>query len=255
MEYIKLINQTIRLLHHPTSQPCRAVQQLLLENNIPYEEEIVDLLSGDNEQQSFKNKYNPSGQVPILCDGNFVVWESAAIAGYLNEKYQLPANWFGSTLQQRALIQQYLHWHSTTLRRGAGAFFYTHFAECIWGNRDYAKEIEKGHHILYESLEIMESWLSKHIYLCGEEISFADLMGYHELVSHVAGEILTDTDWQKFSRVKCWYDKLSIRPNAKTVNQMIIQVCQMRLAGNLIPMTRKTSLAKGTEIIPGGIPH
>ncbi len=32
---------------------------------------------------------------------------------------------------------------------------------------------------------------------------------------------------------------------------MIMQVGAMRLAGDLIPMTRKTSLAKGTEITPG----
>ncbi len=74
------MNSDVRLLHHPTSQPCRSVHQLLLENQIPFQEEIVNLMDGDNEEQSFKDRYNPTGQVPILCDGDFVVWESAAIA-------------------------------------------------------------------------------------------------------------------------------------------------------------------------------
>lgn len=248
------MSQPIRLLHHPASQPCRAVLQLILENQIPYEEQLVNLMEGENEQQSFKEQYNPTGQVPILCDGEFTIWESAAIALYLNEKYQLPSHWFGSTLEQRALIHQYLHWHSTTLRRGAGAFFYTHFAECIWGKRDYSKEIEKGWHTLHESLEILEGWLSQTRYLCGEEISFADLQGYHELVSHVAGEIIQAKHWQAFPNVQRWYNALSDRPYSLEVNQTIMEVGKMRLAGNLIPMTRKTSLAKGTELIPGGIP-
>ena len=241
----------IRFLHHPTSQPCRAVHQLLLENDIPFADEVVNLMDGDNEQQSFKDQYNPTGQVPILVDGDFVVWESAAIAFYLNEKFDLPGNWFGATVQQRATIQQYLHWHSTTLRRGAGAFFYTHFAECIWGDRDYSKEIAKGRHTLDESLTLMEAWLGRTKYLCGDEISFADLMGYHELVSHVAGEILADPDWQTYPKVKAWYDTITARPQAPAVSEMIMQVGAMRLSGQMIPMTRKTSLAKGTEITPG----
>ena len=241
----------LRLLHHPTSQPCRAVHQLLLENDLPFEEEVVNLMDGDNEQQSFKDRYNPTGQVPILCDGDFVVWESAAIGYYLNERFALPSHWFGADLRQRATIQQYLHWHSTTLRRGAGAFFYTHFAECIWGPRDYSKEIAKGRHTLDESLALMEAWLGRSHHLCGDEISFADLMGFHELVSHVAGAILDDADWQTYPHVKAWFDRLSERPHAQTVSAMIYQVGKMRLAGEPLPMKRKTSLAKGTEITPG----
>ena len=245
------MSSTVRFLHHPTSQPCRAVHQFMLEAEIPFEDEVVNLMDGSNEQQDFKDKYNPTGQVPILCDGDFVVWESSAIAFYLNEKYDVPGNWFGSTAQQKAIIQQYCHWHASYLRRGAGAFFYTHFAECIWGKNDYSREIAKGRYTLDDSLAYLEAWLSKSKYLCGDEISFADLLGYHELVSHVAGAILGDTDWQKHPKVKQWFDTISERPHSKAVNEMIMQVGAMRLAGDLIPMTRKTSLAKGTEVTPG----
>jgi len=245
------MSSTVRFLHHPTSQPCRSVHQFMLEVGIPFEDEVINLMDGSNEQRSFKDKYNPTGQVPILCDGDFVVWESPAIAFYLNEKFAAPANWFGATAQQRATIQQYCHWHASYLRRGAGAFFYTHFAECIWGKNDYSKEIAKGRHTLDDSLGYLEGWLTKNTYLCGDEISFADLLGYHELVSHVAGAVLGDADWKKHPKVKQWYDTISERPHSKAVSEMIMQVGAMRLAGDLIPMTRKTSLAKGTEVTPG----
>jgi glutathione S-transferase len=241
----------LRLLHHPTSQPCRAVHQLLLENGIPFEEQVVNLMDGENETPEFKARYNPTGQVPILVDGDFTLWESCAIGFYINEKFALSPHWFGADLRARAIVQQYLHWHSTTLRRGAGAFFYTHFAECIWGRRDYSKEIEKGLWTLHESLALMESWLGRTPYLCGSEISFADLMGYHELVSHVAGKILDAPDWRKYPQVKRWFDLLTERPHSRAVSEMITMVGAMRLAGQMIPMTRRTSLAKGTEITPG----
>ncbi|MDP3862283.1 MAG: glutathione S-transferase family protein [Phaeovulum sp.] len=241
----------VRFLHHPTSQPCRAVHQFMLEVGIPFDDEVVNLMDGDNEKQSFKDTYNPTGQVPILADGDFVVWESSAIAYYLNEKYAAPANWFGATPQQRARIQQYCHWHATYLRRGAGAFFYTHFAECIWGKNDYSKEIAKGRYTLDESLKQLERWLAKSPYLCGDDISFADLLAYHELVSHVAGAIVGPTEWAAHPHVNAWFNKISARPHSGAVSEMIMQVGAMRQAGVLIPMTRKTSLAKGTEVTPG----
>jgi len=246
------MGSSVRYLHHPASQPCRAVHQFLLETAIPFQEEIVDIMSGINEKQEFKDRYNPTGQVPILVDGDFVVWESAAIAYYLNERFGVAANWFGDTLQQRARIQQYLHWHSTTLRRGAGAFFYSNFAECIWGKRDYSKEIEKGRFVLRESMEILEGWLENMPYVCGDDISFADLQGFHEFVSHYAGGVIPDDEWAKFPHVKAWFDKLFARPHARTVSTTIMEVGRIRQAGEIIPMTRRTSLAKGTEIVGSG---
>jgi len=248
------MTELIQFLHHPTSQPCRAVQQFMLECDIPFEERVINLMDGDNETEDFKTEFNPTGQVPILKDGDFVVWESPAIAFYLNEKFDVPAHWFGENIRQRALVQQYCHWHSTYLRRGAGAFFYTHFAECIWGARDYSKEIAKGRHTLNESLAVLENWLSSSTYVCGHEISFGDLLGYHELVSHVAGNILAEDDWRRFPRVKAWFDRLTERPHSKPISEMIMAVGAMRINGEMIPMTRKTSLAKGTEIEPGGLP-
>ena len=246
------MDSKVRYLHHPASQPCRAVQQFMLEIDAPFEEEIVDLMAGVNEKQEFKDKYNPTDQVPILVDGDFIVWESAAIAYYVNEKFNAPGNWFGDTVQQRARIQQYLHWHSTTLRRGAGAFFYANFAESIWGRRDYSKEIEKGRYVLRESMAILEGWLSKTNYVCGDEISFADLQGFHEFVSHYTGAVIPGAQWQEFPKLKAWFDTLSERPHAKTVSATIMEVGRIRQAGELIPMTRRTSLAKGTEIVGSG---
>lgn len=246
------MTDAVRYLHHPTSQPCRAVHQFMLEVGIPFEEEYVDLLAGVNEAPEFKRRYNPTGQVPILMDGDFVVWESAAIAHYLNERFSAPAHWFGENPRQRALVQQFLHWHSTTLRRGAGAFFYTHFAECIWGKQDYSREIAKGYCVLDESMGYLQQWLSQSAYLCGDTISYADLQCFHEFVSHEAGEIISAQRWGQFPAVRRWFERLAERPHAQTVSHAIQQAAGMRLAGEPIAMHRRTSLAKGTEVVGAG---
>merc|ERR1712178_98554 len=163
--------RNMKYLHHPTSQPCRAVQQLMLINDIEYESDEVDILNGANETPEWKAAYNPTGQIPVLVDDQFVVWESSAIASYLVEKFALPSHWLGGLdqPQQRAKIQQYLHWHNLNLRRGAGAFFYTHFAVSIWGEQDYSAEISKGHALLDDAMhKLQHYWLADSDYIAGD---------------------------------------------------------------------------------------
>lgn len=45
----------LKFVHHPLSQPCRAVHQLTLENGIPFDEVIVNLMDGENGEQSLKD--------------------------------------------------------------------------------------------------------------------------------------------------------------------------------------------------------
>lgn len=53
--------------------------------NIPFEEILVKLDLPDTTANI--KKYSPTGKVPALLDGNFVIWESAAIMEYLNERF------------------------------------------------------------------------------------------------------------------------------------------------------------------------
>jgi len=53
--------------------------------NIPFEEILVKLDLPDTTANI--KKYSPTGKVPALIDDDFVIWESAAIMEYLNEKY------------------------------------------------------------------------------------------------------------------------------------------------------------------------
>ena len=41
----------LRYLHHPASQPCRSAFQFMVENDIPVEDEIVDITTDINETQ------------------------------------------------------------------------------------------------------------------------------------------------------------------------------------------------------------
>ncbi len=251
----------LRYLHHPASQPCRSARQFMIENDIPFEDEVVDITTNINETQEFRDKYNPTGQVPILVDGDFIVWENVAIARYVNEKFDCPGHWFGSTLRARARINQFVQWYAYTLRLGGGAFHWTIFAPFIYGpNKDFSAERRKGYHVLYESMGIMERyWLKDRDYLCGDEVSYADLVALHEFVSHHAGKIIPDNVWKKHPRISAWFERLSARAATKAVSEWQYDAIGKVLTGELkVKFTRRTAVLKGTEAYGGhnhGIPH
>ncbi len=255
------MSSKLRYLHHPASQPCRTGRQFMIENDIPFEDEVVDITTNINETQEFRDTYNPTGQVPILVDGDFKVWENVAIGRYLNEKFDCPSHWFGSSLQERARINQFVQWYAYTLRLGGGAFHWTIFAPLIYGtDRDFSAERRKGYYVLYESMALLESyWLKESDYVCGNEVSYADLAAFHEFVSHDAGKIIPDKVWKKHPRVTAWFARMSARPAAKSVSEWQYDAVGKLLSGELtVVFTRRTAVLKGTEAHGGhnhGIPH
>ena len=56
-------------------------------SGLPFEEVVVPLYDQDWNQRREGDEFAPSsGKVPILWDGDAVVWDSLAIVEYLNEK-------------------------------------------------------------------------------------------------------------------------------------------------------------------------
>lgn len=113
--------------------------------------------------------------------------ESAAILCYLAEKYHAPDHWYPSAKlypSLRAEVNSALHWWHSNIRAGcARLVFHTVIAPRLgWPvNKAIADE---GKDILQQSLYTLDSyWLQggKVLFLCGQQISIADLLMACEL--------------------------------------------------------------------------
>jgi glutathione S-transferase len=62
---------------------------VLYEKNLSYETIPVDLVKKEQKRPEFL-KMNPYGKVPVLVDGNTIIYESCIINEYLEEKYPDP---------------------------------------------------------------------------------------------------------------------------------------------------------------------
>jgi len=86
---------------------------------IPFDEELV-LMNGEGWQQALRKK-SPSGQVPVLFDGDAVVPESIAIIEYLNDKYPAKGIWPSDRLKraQARAVSAEMHGGFSALRNAA----------------------------------------------------------------------------------------------------------------------------------------
>ena len=67
-----------------------------------YELKTISFDAGDLKAEGYR-RLNPRGRVPVLVDGGFALYESAAIVEYLADKYADQAHLFSADMKQRAI--------------------------------------------------------------------------------------------------------------------------------------------------------
>jgi glutathione S-transferase len=82
------------------------VRLLLSMLNLPFEKVVVDVRKGDNRKPEFL-ALNPRGQVPVLVDGDVVLWESTGTLVYLARKHGSDA-WLPTDAAGLAQVMQWM---------------------------------------------------------------------------------------------------------------------------------------------------
>lgn len=79
----------MKLYDRHTSPNCQRTRVVLYEKNLSYETIPVDLVKKEQKRPEFL-KMNPYGKVPVLIDGDTILYESCIINEYIEEKYPNP---------------------------------------------------------------------------------------------------------------------------------------------------------------------
>jgi len=155
----------ITLYHAPRSRASRFIF-LLEELGAPYELKEVSIRRGDGSGALDPANPHPHGKVPVIRDGETVVYESAAIALYLTDKF--PQNGIGP-LAGDAARGAYLTWLA----------YYAGVMEPAWMSAFMKWEVRRGTAGWVKTEEVMElvnATLSKQPFLLGEKFSAADVL-------------------------------------------------------------------------------
>ncbi len=110
-------------LHHAPSTAAMAPHIVLEELGVPFVLVPVDKDAGDLQSPAYR-ALNPNGLIPVLVDGDLVLYETAAICLHLADTHPtaglLPL--LGSA--ERAHAYKWLSWLSTTLQQALIVYFY-----------------------------------------------------------------------------------------------------------------------------------
>lgn len=95
------------ILYYGSGSPYAWRVQLALEHKaLPYERKVLSFAAGDTRKPEFI-ALNPRHRVPVLVDGDFVLYESNAIVEYLDEAYPATgARLFPGDVRTRALTRR-----------------------------------------------------------------------------------------------------------------------------------------------------
>jgi glutathione S-transferase len=138
---------------------------------LPYESQQLHF--DKQEQQSPQMlKLNPRGRVPVLKDGDYVVFESVAVLYYLDVKYpQAPI--FGATPEEAGVIMrvicEFMAYAEPSLLKITDAIFSEQVAENI-------DELTDAMHVVGREARTIEGRLSKEQWIVGASYSATDMV-------------------------------------------------------------------------------
>ena len=94
-------------LYYGSGSPYAWRAQFALEHKaLPYERKVLSFSAGDTRKPEFL-ALNPRHRVPVIVDGDFVLYESNAVVEYLDEAYPgRGAPLFPGDARQRALVRR-----------------------------------------------------------------------------------------------------------------------------------------------------
>ena len=187
----------MKLYDFAFSPNCRKVRAVAYELELPFEAVHVDLLKGEQKAPDFLRR-NPNGRVPVLVDGDWVLWESTAILRYFSAKCGGALS--PSTARGQAEVERWLSWQLAHLGPAMSKVSFERVVKKLTnqGAPD-AAAIAAGSAEFAKLTSILEEALQGREYLVGE-LTLADFA----LAAHYSLAAVAGLDMAAFSNVNGW---------------------------------------------------
>lgn len=201
----------LKLFYNSPKPNPPKVALFLEEAELAYEIVPIDLYRGEHHDPAFR-ALNPNAKVPVLVDGEIVIFDSTAILIYLVRK----TGRFGAGADP-VLEGELLSW---LLLLGTGVFPFSgqamHFLHQAPDPKSYPLTrymVETERH-----WNLIEDRLATRQYMLGDDYSALDmsLWGWAPVLPMIFG----DEAWAKYPSIKRWMDMVDSRPAAVRVREM-----------------------------------
>lgn len=195
----------LKILGKSSSINVRKVLWLCVELDLPYEQEEWGSGFRSTQVPEFI-ALNPNAMVPVICDGDFVLWESNAICRYLASQHNR-ADLLSDEPQARAIVEQWMDWQATELNN-AWRYAFMGLVRNSPEHTDIAA-IRASAENWNRRMAILEMQLSKTgAFVAGSTFTLADIV----IGLSINRWFMTPIDHPVFPAVAEYYERLSERP-------------------------------------------
>jgi glutathione S-transferase len=185
----------------------RAFRALWVAKELGLDFEHLPIEIGDDGAKSPKFlAINPNGRLPVIVDGDFVLFESLAITLYLAKKHS-NGKLYPGTLEGEARAWQWSLWAVTEVDRGVNIWS-LHAVRLPLGERNNALR-EEALKVIASPFRVLDAAVAQQLYLLGSEFTVADLN-----VAAVVSRAV-DMDLSACPHLKAWLARCLDRPAAR----------------------------------------
>jgi glutathione S-transferase len=161
----------MKILGRATSINVQKVVWMCAELGLQVERVDVGGHFGGNDRPEFLAK-NPNGLVPVLEDGDFILWESHSIVRYLAETAG-GEPWYPKDAKRRALANQWMDWALATLIPTVNPIF-LQLIRTAPDQRDNAL-VTRQKVASERLLRMLDAQLATSAYVTGDQLTMADI--------------------------------------------------------------------------------
>jgi glutathione S-transferase len=199
----------MKLYQFPLSPHCQKVVALAHEVGIPFETVRVDIFKGETRLPALLAK-NPNGRVPVLEDGDFILWESSAMLGYLAAKAER-ADLAPTAPRERADVERWLAWYGAHFGPAMRKVAFERVAKKLAGlGAPDETIVQQGIAEFTVVAKVLDQALTGREYLCGK-LTIADFC----FAPHIALTESCGLDLQPYPHVYAWRERLVTRESVR----------------------------------------
>lgn len=166
----------------------------------------VDLAKGEQRQPELL-ALNPNGKVPVLVDGDFVLFESQAIMAYLADAAPGQAL-YPTDLRSRAHINQWMFWSANHFGTAISMLNWERAVKAFLGLGPPDEAIvARGEGLFHDFAKVLDAHLADRTWICGDALSLADISVGCPLMVAVPASL----PLEPYANVRAWFSRLSAR--------------------------------------------
>jgi len=162
----------MQLYYNHYSSNTRRV--LLAADHLGIEFDLVEINLASQDDRRRLGEVNDNGKLPVLIDGDFVLWESCAIMQYLADGTPGQTVW-PQERRARADVSRWMFWACQHFAPPIGVLTWEHiWKKFVTGQDADAQEVARGEADLAEAARVLDKHLATRRWLAGDGVTLAD---------------------------------------------------------------------------------